>query len=128
MENIFLKIDKIFEEDEGIPPAWAKELLYEIREIKQLLNNEKVEIPSLKPKQNKNDIKDFIRGFRKMLKEDEKFTYQARELSFNSKGLLYDINTKAELSSYEAYLVYGFIFKNNIQIEKIDFDKRAVNV
>jgi len=128
MENIFLKIDKIFEGDEDIPPRWAKELLCEIREIKKLLKNEKVEIPTLKAKQNGSDINSFIRGFRKMLKKDEKFNYQARELSFNTKGLLYDINTKAELSSSEAYLAYGYIFKNNIKIEKIDFNEIVINV
>ncbi len=120
MENVFSKIDRIFEQDEAIAPIWAKELLLEIKEIKKLLQNEKTEIPTLKPKQNNNDIKSFIRGFRAMLKKDEKFIYQARELSFNSSGLLYDIHTNAELSPTEAYQVYGYIFKHNIEIQKFD--------
>jgi len=128
MENIFLQIDKIFEEDEDIPPKWAKELLCEIKDIKQILKNEKIEIPIMPKKRNTSTITDFIRGFRKMLKKDEKFVYLARELGINSKGLLYDINTYEELSSSEAYQVYGYIYKNNIQIEKISSYQRVANV
>jgi len=84
MENIFLQIDKIFEADEDTTPKWAKELLHEIKDIKKLLNNEKIEIPIMPKKQNTTNITDFIRGFRKMLKKDEKFVYLARELGINS--------------------------------------------
>jgi len=128
MENIFLQIDKIFEADEDTTPKWAKELLHEIKDIKKLLNNEKIEIPIMPKKQNIINISDFIRGFRKMLKKDEKFVYLARELGINSKGLLYDINTYKELSSSEAYQVYGYIYKHDIQIEKINPYQRVVNV
>lgn len=127
MDNIFSQIDKIFEQDEDTAPKWAQKILSEIEELKRLLQAEVKDTPTIQKKQNANDIKSFIRGFRKMLKEDEKFVYQARELSFNYRGLLYDINTHEELSSSEAYYVYGYIFKNNIKIEKIDSYERVVN-
>jgi len=119
MENIFSKIDKIFEQDSDDTPKWAQELLCELKEIKELLKKSEKPAPKIVKKES-TDIKSFIRGFRKMLKKDEKFIYQGRELGINTNGLLYDINTHSVLMYFEAYEVYGYIFKHNITILKID--------
>jgi archaellum biogenesis ATPase FlaH len=117
MENIFSKIDKIFELDSDTAPKWAQELLSEIQEVKKLLRK-KSSIPTITPYQNAADVKSFIRGFKKMLKNDEMFIYQAREIGLNEKGLLYDINTNSTLNTKEAYEVYGYIYNHNIEIKK----------
>lgn len=123
MENIFSKIDKIFEQTSDDVPKWAEEILCEIKEIKRLLLIDK-KIPQIKISDNSDDIKSFIRGFRKMLRKDDMFVFQGQELSINDKGLLYDINSNSILTSHDAYDVYGHIFKNNLEIKPIDSSRK----
>jgi len=118
MDNIFSKIDKIFELENDTTPKWAQELLFEIREVKKLLQKETI-APKTTICQRGTDIKSFIMNFRKTVKQDEMFIYQGRELGINSRGLLYDINTNSILKTQEAYEVYGYIYKHDTEIKNI---------
>lgn len=103
MNDIFKTIDNIFSQDipnEQEKPAWANEILSELKEIKQYIKESK--------KYSKNTyktLKDFIKDFNADFK-DKSFIYQGSEISANSKGYLYDISTNKNLPTIIAYDIY----------------------
>lgn len=119
MESIYKKIDAIFADELDAPPAWAKELMSEVQQLKVLLEKEE-------QRSQKRDkaFYAFIKEFRvKMRADTEKklypkiIDYKGRKLGVNFDGLLYDVKSSNLLPTREAFKVYGYLYqKKNLEI------------
>ena len=118
MQTIFEKIDKMFSaEDEK--PKWAIEILDELKDIKELLQKNRINnIPANNNYSPKREFMEFINEFREDMKANvEKgifpyIIYENRKIGVNFKGYLYDMSNGAKtLSANEAYKVYRYIYE-----------------
>jgi len=118
VENIFEQIDSIFCNDPNHPPQWAMELLIEIREVKQLLLQQKQKSASKQriSKEFYQFIKDFRKSMQPLPQNDfyPTYTYKGKKLGIDFKGLLYDKTTTNYISRAEAYEVYEFAYKEHV--------------
>lgn len=117
MENIFEKIDKmIHTEDER--PAWADEILHELKEIKTLLQQHK----QPKRRDDKAYFK-FVDMLRDRMRADiakgnyPEIYYQGRTLGINFKGHIYNKADTLTLPSREAFKIYRFLYENRDKLE-----------
>lgn len=119
MENVFKKIDLIFNTYSDDRPLWAQEILQELKEIKSLINSTNNTVNRI----DKNYY-DFIKEFRKLMRADvenniyPKVKYKNKSLGINFKGYLYDTVKNAILSKDEAFSAYEYFYtnKNNLNI------------
>lgn len=111
--NIYEKIDVMFSGNAEDKPKWADEILGELKEIKQLLEEQRNSKNTNKPSQN---FYNFIKEFRISMRADTiqniypTFVYNNRMLGVDFKGLLYDKSTSRHLSKDEAYTVYRYAY------------------
>ena len=120
-DNILSQVEKLLAED-TTRPEWVDEILFELREIKKLLQTQRESV------QSRNDRKKaffaFINMLRKRMRADiiegsyPEIYYRGRTLGVNLKGYIYDKHTTADLSAQEAYEVYRFLYDNRSNLEK----------
>lgn len=121
MENIFEKIDSIFDGYTEDKPRWANEIIEELKEIKLLLKNTNQTV-----KKFDKNYYNFIKEFRIFMKADTynkiypKIKYNDKTLGVNFKGYLYDVNSHDTLSKDEAFNAYEYFYtqKDNLNIFK----------
>ncbi len=117
MENIYEQIDKMLNTDES-RPAWADEILRELKEIKTLLNQHKPK----KPKRDREYFK-FVDMLRERMRADielgnyPEIYYQGKTLGINFKGHIYDKSDTKTLPSHEAFRIYRFLYENKDILE-----------
>ncbi len=120
-ENILSQVEKLLSEDAN-RPEWADEILFELREIKKLLQSQSESVQSRK--ERRKAFFAFINMLRKRMRADiingtyPEIYYRGRTLGVNLKGYIYDKQTTADLSATEAYEVYRFLFDNRENLEK----------
>jgi len=109
--NIYDKIDAIFSHEDQDRPEWAKEILDELQQIRELL----VEHKSEKRAVDKQFYR-FVKEFRESMRADvanntyPTFYYNQRELGVDFKGLLYDKESLKILSTKEAFKIYKYAY------------------
>jgi len=112
MENIYKKIEAIFDDDIQEKPKWADEILDELREIKTLLKEQKSSIKKIDKR-----YYDFIKEFRKNMRADvanniyPTFYYNGKKYGVDFKGLLYDKSTSHVIPRDEAFKIYRFAYE-----------------
>ena len=117
MENIYEQIDKMLHSDES-KPAWADEILQELKEIKALLKN--------KPQKAKRDREyfKFVNKLRERMRADmnsgkyPEIYFQGKTLGVNFKGHIYDKADTKALPAHEAFKVYRFLYQNQDRLDK----------
>lgn len=111
--NVYNKIDAIFSGESEDKPAWANEILSELKEIKTLLKEQKTTINKI----DKNYY-EFIKSFRRSMRADvanniyPTFNYNGRRLGVDFKGLLYDKETKRTIPKHEAFEAYRYAYEH----------------
>ena len=116
MENIYEQIDKMLHSDES-KPAWADEILQELKEIKALLNNK-----PKKPKRDREYFK-FVDMLRERMRADidngnyPEIYYQGKTLGINFKGHIYDKADAKTLPAHEAFRIYRFLYEHKDMLE-----------
>ncbi len=120
MTNIYEQVEKLLNEQDN-HPKWVDEMLFELREIKKLLQNtNKSKIEA----QNKTGYFTFVNKLRKEMRADiisgiyPEVHYQDKILGVNFKGHLYDKATTEELPALEAFAVYRFLYENRSKLDK----------
>ena len=110
--NIYNKIDTIFSGECEDKPAWANEILNELKEIKTLLKEQKQTVNRID-----RNYYDFVKKFRESMKADvannvyPTFYYKGKKLGVDFKGLLYDKATKKNISRDEAFEAYRYAYE-----------------
>lgn len=115
--TVYEKIEKIFQHQELDRPAWADEILQELRQI-----NAKLDAKPLMHVQNhsykQDDFYEFIKNFRIQMKADivnnvyPEVEYNGKRYGINFNGLLYNKETTATISTAEAKIIYRFLYEN----------------
>jgi hypothetical protein len=119
MQNIYEQVEKLLKEDQS-KPAWADEILRELKEIKQLLHSQ----TKTGSKSDRSDYFAFVKKLRKELRADlinniyPEIDYQGRKLGINLKGYIYDKATTQDLPAYEAFAVYRFLYEKRDNLDK----------
>ena len=116
---MFDEIDAIFEDDitSNTPPKWAKELLNEIKEVKEMLNKTYTVTKTIQ-----TDLNDFIDEFKYYLKSKISNNiypvarYKGQEVSINQNNKLFDIHTNVELTTIEAFNAYRTFHKKGYKL------------
>jgi uncharacterized protein (DUF1697 family) len=122
MMNVYDQVEKLLSKSDDTP-AWADAILFELREIKRLLEQRESRTTSSK-KQNKSDYFAFVKKLRQELRADilndiyPEIHYQGKELGINFKGHIYDKATTQELPAHEAFGVYRFLYDNRNKLDK----------
>ncbi|WP_434580264.1 hypothetical protein MLC52_09925 [Sulfurimonas sp. NW15] len=120
--NIYKQIDTIFSGESEEIPKWAEQILTELKEIRNMLENQKNVSNQQVHTSSKREFYDFINRFRKKMKADvinkiyPTFEYNGKKIGIDFKGLLYDKKDLKLLSRSEAYMVYKYAYnmeKNN---------------
>ncbi len=120
MTNVYEQVEKLLNEQDN-HPKWVDEILFELREIKKLLQNNN------RPKrdtQSKTAYFAFVNKLRKEMRADiindiyPEINYQNRVIGVNFKGHLYDKATTQELPAQEAFAVYRFLYDNRNKLDK----------
>lgn len=103
-------------------PKWANDILEELKEIKELLKESKVNKPkNIDESQNRYYL--YVRKFRRDMAEDREknilptYYYKDKKLGVNANGLLYDKASTKILPRYEAFNVYKFAYQNQNKIK-----------
>ncbi len=116
--TVYEQMEKMLKENDT-RPEWVDEILFELREIKRLLQEQH------RPKYRKN--KDFFRFINKLrddLRADiardiyPEIIYKGRMLGINLKGYIYDKTTAKDLPAHEAFEVYRFLYDNRERLEE----------
>jgi len=106
--NIYQKIEN-FIKQESEKPSWVDEILYELREIKQLIKEDK---------EDKKNFQKFISKLKKKFKEDIKngkdieIVFKDKVYGVNMRGFFYDIDTKKEVDAKDAFEIFRFLYYN----------------
>jgi len=101
------------------PPSWAKEIIKEIKEIKSLLKKS-----NYKKTNYKKEYYSFVNNLRKKLKSDvkdnkhPKIYYNNKYYGISEEGLLYNMHTLNNLSTYKAFEIFEFLYKNKNNLDK----------
>ena len=112
MENIYKKIEAIFDDDIQEKPKWADEILDELKEIKTLLREQKSSIHKIDKR-----FYSFIKSFRESMKADvanniyPTFHYNGRKYGVDFKGLIYDKDNLKIIPKNEAYKIYKYAYQ-----------------
>ncbi|MEA1892886.1 MAG: hypothetical protein U9N33_09260 [Campylobacterota bacterium] len=114
--NIYEQIDVIFSGEAEDKPKWAEEILGELKEIKQLLKEQRNSEIHNSTNKASQKFYNFIKEFRISMRANTikniypTFVYNNRKLGVDFKGLLYDKSTSRLLSRDEAYTVYKYAY------------------
>jgi hypothetical protein len=127
MQNIYKEIEAIFDEEfDQKPPAWANEMMNDIKEIKTLLqtqNQQQIKIQSQLNTQHQTikridqNFYNFIKEFRKNMKANvdrniyPTLHYNNKRYGINFKGLIYDKEDLHILPKSEAFKIYEFAYE-----------------
>jgi len=120
--NVYEQVEKLLHETPE-RPEWADAMLFELREIKRLLEQMQTSRPAAHSK-GKADYFRFVNRLRKELRADilndiyPEIRYDGRELGINFKGYIYDKATTKELPAHEAFAVYRFLYDNRDRLEE----------
>jgi tRNA-dihydrouridine synthase len=124
--NIYEQIDKLFYEEKDDIPVWANNLITEIKNLKEILNNQKtVEVvaPLVQQKpQISREFYSFIKKLRNKMKADTynniypEIIYKNKAYGINFKGLLYDKENLRIISKDEAYYIYKYVYNESKNI------------
>jgi len=118
--NVYEQVEKLLN-DTPSRPEWADEMLFELREIKRLLEKMQKNHPARN--KSKTDYFRFVNKLRKELQADilndryPEIHYQGRTLGINLKGFIYDKATTEDLPAHEAFAVYRFLYDNRDKLE-----------
>ncbi len=118
--NIYDQVEKLLNQNDE-KPDWVCEILFELREIKKLL--QKTNTPYQKTKKDDKYFA-FVNKLREKLRADiinEKYPeiyYNNKTLGINFKGWIYDKSTTKELPAQEAFEVYRFLYENRDNLDK----------
>ena len=100
-------------------PEWVDEILFELREIKRLLKENRRH----GYKHDKAYYR-FVNRIREELRADltrdiyPEIRYKGRILGINLKGYIYDKTTAKDLPAHEAFAVYRFLYDNRERLEE----------
>lgn len=116
-------IEKLFDTPEthpSTPPAWADELLREIRSLKQMLTSVSQQSNrSSSPVQHSQDYYEFVKNLRSTLMPNPmtgdypEVMCDGRRLGITNKGLLYDKSTGNTLERTEAFNAYKSLYNQH---------------
>jgi|GEM_PF-1859770 len=127
--NVLDQVEKLID-DQRQNPQWADAILFELREIKRLLQNMQPTSPTpQKTTTDKHAYFAFVNRLRKELRADivndiyPEINYQGKTLGVNFKGHLYDKATTEELPAHEAFSVYRFLYDNKEKLDMYLFKK-----
>jgi hypothetical protein len=119
--NIFRQIDKIFDDHPDSTPAWAEEILQELRAIRGLLEQTRQPQPTLdNPPKVTNDYYQFVQNLRKEMAANPdknnypEIVYAGRRIGVSFKGLLYYKETQQTLTTQEAFKVYRYLYDSKV--------------
>lgn len=122
--NIYEKIENMFENrDTNNQEVFFKELLSELKEIKNILKFQPKEYNRQYKKALPKEYYDFVKSFRNEMREDERrgvypeIEFEGFRLGVNKKGLLYDKDTNHILPTFKAFEIYEKLYKE-YQIKK----------
>jgi hypothetical protein len=111
-------------------PAWADEILKELKEIKILIQKSNYNKKYYKTSPQKRDYYNFVNNLRKELKKEisnnvyTKIYYQKNYYGINKDGLLYNMHTLKELPTYKAYEIFEFLYNNRENLDKYIIKKK----
>ena len=128
--NVLDQVEKLID-DQRQNPQWADAILFELREIKRLLQDMQSTSPApKKTTTDKHAYFAFVNRLRKELRADiqngnyPEIRYQGKTLGVNFKGHIYDKATAEELPAHEAFSVYRFLFDNREKLDSYIIDKK----
>ncbi len=116
--TVYDQMEKLLSESDT-RPSWADEILFELREIKHILKENRH--PRHK---NNRDYFRFVDRLRQEMRADiandiyPEILYKGRTLGINLKGFIYDKTTAEDLPAHEAFEVYRFLYDNREQLEE----------
>jgi hypothetical protein len=118
MENIYKKIEAIFDDDMQEKPKWADEILDELREIKTLLKEQKKSIKKID-----RNFYSFVKSFRETMKADvanniyPTFYYNGKRYGIDFNGLVYNKENSEVVPREEAYSVYRYAYEHKDELK-----------
>ncbi len=118
--NIYEQVEQLLTSQTD-RPAWADEILFELKEIKRLLQERKPK--SRYPKKDKAYFA-FVNKLREKLRADiqneryPEIDFHGQSLGINFKGWIYDKKTTEELPAHKAFEVYRFLYDHEDELEK----------
>jgi len=125
--NIYEKIDNMFENNNNNQEMFFKELLSELKEIKNILKFQPQEYNRQYKKSLPKEYYDFVKNFKNEMKENERmgiypeFEFEGFRLGVNSDGLLYDKDSLQTLPTFKAFEIFEKLYQNyKIQKEEDD--------
>lgn len=115
------RIEQLFDHTEPsneTMPQWAKELMQEIRSLKQTVASLQ-RIPAVKPEEKRHDRSyyDFVKTLRSTLMPNPidndypEVKLDERRLGITNQGLLYDKSTGSTLSREDAFNAYKALYR-----------------
>ncbi len=100
--------------NENNTPIWAKELLEEIREIRDFIQEkERIE-------QKKNAYYEYVQTFRKIMRPDPSLChfpvikFKGRVLALTNEALLYDKRSGRTLNTFDAQSIYRELYEQHL--------------
>jgi inhibitor of KinA sporulation pathway (predicted exonuclease) len=117
---IYDKIDAIFSDElaKDEPPQWAKELLSEMKELKQMMRKTETITKAIQ-----SNLYDFIEEFKATLQPDIAnniygvVRYKAQEIALNEHQRLFDVHTKKEITTLDAFNVFRYFQSHHYEIK-----------
>lgn len=116
--TVYDQVEKMLNQSEK-RPQWADEMLFELREIKRLLQQNRH-----KGKKHDKEYYRFVNRIRDELRADlardiyPEIRYKGRMLGIDLKGYIYDKITTKNLPSHEAFAVYRFLYDNRERLDE----------
>lgn len=110
--NVYSQIDAIFSGESEEVPQWAKDILKEVREVKQLLIEQQ-----RSQGDNDREYYNFLKIFRTQMRADvEKdlypsFCYDGIEYGVDRNGLLYEKGSGRTVTKNEAFEIYRYAYQ-----------------
>ena len=116
--NLYDKIEKLYQNEQkrynnpANDAKWTNEILYELREIKQLLKKN-----SKTTKKVDKNLMEFVNEFRAKMRPDvergnyPEVNYKGKRLGIDNRGLLYNKDNLRLLSRSEAFETYKYFFQ-----------------
>jgi uncharacterized coiled-coil DUF342 family protein len=121
MMNVYQQVEKLLQEQDD-RPAWADEILFELKEIKDMLS--KIDKTSNQNRSKNSGYFSFVKKLRNELRADiqngiyPEIDYFHKKLGINFKGHIYNKETNEVLKKEDAFKVYEFLYKNRKKLDK----------
>ena len=111
--NIYEKVEKFINSSQN-RPIWVDEILFELREIKRLLKEEK----------NKKEFYTFVSKLKQRFKDslvegrEIKISFKQRYYKVDMKGFICEIKSSETLDKKKAFEIFRFLYENKENLDK----------